>query len=147
MKKIISLLTIFNLVLLAACVSKEPMQQYQVNICDELANKLDSVIEDTNNPLGNFRITGWEGIVGGTLTNIENKGFSDYSGYYEYDLTFKGKGKKGKLYLITKTYQELPYQIGQFYKFDLANRNKYSAALSGSFIDNNADKLTSVSCE
>jgi hypothetical protein len=62
--------------------------------CDELANKLDSVIEDTNNPPGRFIISGWEGVVGGVLTNVENHGYDSWIGMYDYDLTFKGKNKE-----------------------------------------------------
>jgi len=114
--------------------------------CQELEEELDKVIIDSNNPPGRFIIIGYEGVVGGTLTGIDSPGFDKYSGFYEHFLTFKGKTKEGELLLITKTDQKLPYNIGEFYKFDLANRRKYGY-LSGSFIDNNLNKLIPVICE
>jgi hypothetical protein len=112
--------------------------------CEDLAKNLDEKIIDSNNPPGNFRIQGFEGVVGGTLISISNDTFiRDHNGYV---LTFRGIEKEGKLSLGTVSEESFPYEIGKFYKFDLANKNQYSAALSGAFIDNNLDKLEEINC-
>ena len=136
---IIGILAVLGIILLVGYTAK-----YHTNACERLAKKLDKTIIDTNNPPGRFSIDEYEGIVGGTLTNIKNNG-PDH-GYNSYILTFRGVHSEGDLYLITSSKLELPYKTGQFYKFDLANINQYSAALSGSFIDNKLDKLIPVSC-
>ena len=135
----IGIFSILVIIFLVGCTTK-----IQPTTCEELADKLDKTIIDTNNPPGRFIISEFEGIVGGTLTNISNNGLD--RGYNSYILTFKGANSEGELYLITSSNSQLPYKIGQFYKFNLSNRNQYSAALSGSFIDNNLDKLILVSC-
>ena len=116
----------------------------QINSCEKLAKNLDKKIVDTNNPSGRFIISGYTGMVGGTLINIKNNGQDRNSN--SYTLTFKGINSEGNLYLITSSNSELPYKIGQFYRFDLKNKNQYSAAVSGSFIDHELDKLTPISC-
>ncbi len=115
-----------------------------LNSCEKLSDRLDENIVDTNNPPGRFSIQGYEGTVGGTLVNIKDNGLD--RDYQSYTLAFRGKNAEGELYLITQSSDALPYQIGQFYKFDLSNRNQYSAALSGSFIDNDLNKLVPVAC-
>jgi hypothetical protein len=120
------------------------LNQKSENVCNSLKIKLDEKITDTNNPPGRFVIGGFDGIVGGTLTNIEDNGLD--RGYQSYILTFKGKNNEGTLYLMTDPERNLPYKIGEFYQFDLSNKNQYSAALHGSFMDYNLDKLIPINC-
>jgi hypothetical protein len=119
-------------------------------LCDELAVKLDAQITDTNNPPGRFIISSLGenvGEVGGTLRDIKNNGLD--RNYNSYVLTFQGKesNSKGELYLLTTSNETLPYIAGKFYSFDLQNINKYSAATSGMFIDNELNKLTQIDCK
>ncbi len=136
-------LAVLAIIFLSGCTTETKNNNIQTNTCKELTDRLDKEIVDTNNPPGRFIIEGFEGIVGGTLTNIKNNGLD--RGYNSYILTFKGSNSEGELYLITSSKSGLPYKIGQFYKFDLANKSK-TAALNGGFIDNNLDKLTPVDC-
>ncbi len=136
-------LAILVIIFLSGCTTEIQNNDVQTNTCEGLTDKLDKAIVDTNNPPGRFIIDGFEGIVGGTLTNVKDSGLD--RGYNSYILTFKGSNSEGDLYLITSSNSGLPYKIGRFYRFDLANKSK-SAALSGGFIDNNLDKLISIDC-
>lgn len=112
--------------------------------CNDLAKNLDEKIIDTNNPPGKFIISDFEGVVGGTLIAISNDTF--IRGHNGYLLTFRGIEKEGTLSFGTISEDDFPYEIGRFYKFNLANKNQYSAALSGAFIDNDLDKLEEINC-
>ena len=116
------------------------------NECKRLAKKLDNKIVERPNPFGRFMIVGFEGVVGGTLIEINGGEYNDYLGYYDYWLVFKGKEKTGVFGLISRS-NNISYKIGQFYKFDLSSRNKYSARLSGAFIDTNFTKLQPLNCD
>lgn len=114
------------------------------NVCVNLAKALDSVIVDSNNPSGRFIISGFSGVVGGTLVSVD---YLDLDrGLSSYELVFRGLGKSGSLYLVSSNNGSIPYVVGSFYSFDLANKNRYSSALSGSFIDHDFDKLTEINC-
>jgi hypothetical protein len=141
---IVRIIAVFGILIISGCVKQTETPDSQLTSCDELAKKLDSTIIDTNNPPGRYIISEFEGIVGGTLMDIKYNGLD--RGYNSYLLTFQGISSEGELYLITLSNETLPYKTGQFYKFDLADINKYSAALSGSFIDNNLDKFVPITC-
>jgi hypothetical protein len=145
-RKYLMLIIVLVVILFAGCKNSPNNLQNssKLNVCEDLANALDKSIVDSNNPPGRFIISSFEGIVGGTLTDIMSKGTD--RGYNSYTLTFKGIDSHGELYLLTSSNKTLPYQIGQFFQFDLENRNRFSAALSGSFIDNDLDRLIIVKC-
>ncbi len=114
------------------------------NNCEELTKRLDS---STNHGL----IQGFEGIIGGTIIKISEPYYyipqDEEQGKTTYTLTFNGINEQGKLYL--RIYgNDLKYKLGQFYKFDLANKNKHSMQLSGAFIDIEMNALTRLEeCE
>jgi len=93
----------------------------------------------SNNSQGPFIINDFEGIMGGTLIDISDSWYyvsSDReNGKTTYTLTFQGINKTGEIFLRTLSNNTLNYQLGNFYKFDLANKNQYSMQLSGAFID------------
>lgn len=117
---------------------------FQTNTCEQLAKNLDEKIIDTNNPPGDFIIGDFEGIVGGTIIKISEPSYEEnivLRRYLTYTITFIGVNKVGDLFLRTKSETTLPYKVDQFYKFDLKNKNKYSAELSGVFIDTELNAL------
>lgn len=117
----------------------------QTDICEELAQKLDEKIIDTNNPPGRFIINGFDGVVGGKLVKISEPFYyvpsDEENKKVTYNMTLKGINKEGDLFLRTSSGSTLPYEVGKFYKFDLKNRNQYSSQLSGVFMDPNLDAL------
>lgn len=115
-----------------------------VDDCNELAKSLDNTIFDNDNPPNNFVIGGFEGVIGGTLIDVSNDTF--IRGYNGYLLTFRGVEKEGVLSFGTVSEEYFNYEIGVFYKFDLANKNNSSAAIHGAFIDNDFDKLEEINC-
>src|SRR3989344_1183927 len=88
----------------------------QINSCEKLAKNLDKKIVDTNNPSGRFIISGYTGMVGGTLINIKNNGQDRNSN--SYTLTFKGINSEGNLYLITSSNSELMPLKVSVYEFE-----------------------------
>ena len=113
--------------------------------CQKLGRNLDNYITYSQN-LDENRINvdaaecqNWLGtrqsiMVGGTLIDKEDCQYVDTYKHYECDLTFEGYDKQGKL-LLTSSTDSLPYQIGQFYRFDLGGycERIFSMAFSGSF--------------
>lgn len=140
---------ILGMVLISGCV-----QQQTLN-CKELAKNLDNYIKGDEQIFVEFpECDDWlySGkppiIVGGTLIDISDRRFNIGYEHYEYSLTFQGYNKQGKLNLVTYTSKSLPYQIGQFYKFDLGDycQTILSMALSGSFVDRDLNKLEPMNC-
>lgn len=148
MKKLIVLL--ITLLLLAGC-TKEITKTSNKETCKELADRLDSIIVDINNPPGTYRILG-TGVVGGVLTKKDFPVFYSGEGVNKvwdlkvHKLTFQGNKKSGELFLYTVEDANLPYEIGKFYKFDLSNIDKFSQR-SGSFVDMELNKLEQLECD
>ena len=144
MNKICFMLILFGLILLFGC-----SQETQVDLCNELENKLDEAVIETAH--GDSRIRGREDVVGGTLIDISEPWFyvptDEEQKKPTYTLTFAGKNKAGNLFLRTSLDIVLPYKINNFYKFDLENINLFSAQLSGAFMDPDANKLQLMDCE
>ena len=144
---IITILGIF----LSGCVQQTktldttPIPDTKTDTCEELAKKLDEKIIDTNNPPGRFIIKDFEGIVGGKLIKISEPWYfvpsDEEQNKVTYTMTFKGINKMGDLSLRTSSDLELPYKTGEFYKFDLKNKNQFSMQLSGAFMDPNLNAL------
>lgn len=144
MNKIV-LIGVLAIVFLSACATTQVS-----NKCNDLKNAFDersgkggrgtAIIAtteecDAGNPI----------IVGGTLLEI-TKGDEGIYGYY-YRLNFQGDTETSELYMNSGE-EQLPYQVGTFYKFDLQNRckNRYSMFTSGSFSDPNKTNLQAMSC-
>jgi len=97
-------------------------------------------------------------VAGATLINISEPVFAGvYNGNkdYYYELTFNGAEKQESFWLFynkDNSSGNLPYKIGQFYKFDFRTvcGPVYSMGPHGggwSFIDNNFTALIPTSCE
>lgn len=142
---IIWIVAVFGFLVISGCVPQTRTQDIstspntQTNTCEKLALDLDDKIIDTDNPTGRFVIGGFEGIVGGTLINVSAPAYyvpsDEEQGKATYTMTFKGINKKGDLFLRTSSDAALPYIVGEFYKFDLKNKDQYSMQLSGVFMD------------
>lgn len=150
MRRIIFVLLVFALILIVGCESSasQPVKTIQigdgVDECNELRKKLDNSVVAINNPAGRMDLLGTGDLeVGGTLINIENRGFSESIGYYGYTLRFRGNNKEGDLYLISD-FSSIPYRVGEFYSFNFADKRVHGV-LSGSFIEGSAP-LTPVNC-
>ena len=122
--------------------------QTKLSECDELAQNFDAKIE-----LDMFQTYCKEGDikpvqVGGTLISIQNGSYSASYDRYEYTLTFQGATKQGSIIIGSKN-SSLPYQINQFYKFDLTRKCElmYSAASSGMFADPDLNALDPMNCK
>jgi hypothetical protein len=134
MKKglIISLIVLVILVLVVWFVLKDSPN---LSECDELANNFDSV-----------DLSGFQGIVGGTLITIAGPTFEENYNLNSYLFSFHGKTKDYNIYVLqSNSSNPLNYETGNFYKFDLSNK-RVSGYLSGSFIDNNSTLFIPVDC-
>jgi hypothetical protein len=83
-------------------------------------------------------------FVGGNLKNISITKVYDY---YEYNLTFEGIEKDLTILIRTKK-DFIPYETGEFYKFNLNMecRLSYSSTDSGFFYDPDLNKLIKLTC-
>ncbi|MEK6895131.1 MAG: hypothetical protein AABX48_01285 [Nanoarchaeota archaeon] len=117
-----------------------PNSVSQDSECVKLAKSFDIVA----NEVGNYFYYK-DKIIGGTLIKIDNQGFDDSHRTYNFVLLFKGDSQEKPLFLISGVSDNIPYKEGQFYEFDLKNV-RTSGYNSGSFIDDNFDKLIPISC-
>jgi len=138
--KIIWILLVLSSLLLAGCVKIEVSPEVKLSECEQLKNEFDKKVD--------YRgfLMEYEGIVGGTLTKIEDIEWTpDESVTDSYRLTFVGNQKTGELVFITTPGVEFVYMTGKFYKFDLSNTRR-SGMLSGAFIDKNFDTFEEMDC-
>jgi len=153
MKRLIIFL--LGLIFVVGCEfsTSQPVQTVQISgkaneidECYELRDRLDNSIIETNNPPGRTIIFGSGDIaVGGTLVNIDNNGFSEALGYYQYTLRFRGNDKEGDLSLVTDTSLDIPYGVGEFYTFSFVNMGG-RGMLSGVFVNEEFDDIGKLDC-
>ena len=128
-------------VILATVLISGCTQQTQPT-CESLAKNFDAKIDSISITTCDKWADGSKPIwMGGTLISISKIYNSAYE-RNEFTLTFQGFENQGKIYISAKN-NELPYEIGKFYKFDLGNKCKLfqSMASSGMFSDPNLNVL------
>lgn len=130
------------IILINGCTQK----QTKVLSCDELVKNFDAKIDSISPTLCNELKENQEIWVGGKLIDISKIYNSAYE-RNEFTLIFQGFEKQGKIIISSKE-ENIPYKIGQFYKFDLVRKCTlmYSASSSGIFSDQNLDALQSINC-
>ena len=81
--------------------------------------------------------------IGGILTDISHKEIHDYRDY-----TLKFSGAEKNLSINIRSKEDIPYETGKFYVFDLNRecRVSYSSTFSGMFYDPNLDQLIPLTC-
>lgn len=140
------LLTVF----IVSCAPQEP----KISECDRLSLRFDNLAEK-----GCFAVNVSEdNTVVATLTEISSPSavYTPFSTEkperYSYKLTFRGKEKEGKFNIATLeniTIENLPYKVGQNYKFDfmtlcgaIFSSGPYQATLT----DDNFTALNIIKC-
>ncbi len=149
------ILAIIGLLLLNSCktaterIPVPTMPEEKILItCEELSKNFDEKIDSITKPLCDKWVVEKNPIwVGGTLVDV-SKIYDRSFDRYVHRLTFQGLKTKEDIIINTYQTDTIPYKVGKFYKFDLANNCPLisSAASSGNFFDPDLNALEPVEC-
>ena len=119
-------------------------QTLSISECERLSKSFDKEAADDSL----FPESRGDSFVGGTLIRVEPQGlgYSPAEDLEAYFLYFKGINKEARLILTTTEGNSLPYEVGNFYRFNLDDTRR-SGAHGGEFIDRELHKLTLLLCE
>jgi len=142
--RILLILMLVGILVISGCSTQEIKnydQPMNINNCEDISKNFD---EKINNIF--IGCEQWDSDreplwVGGTLIEIN-------SNYDEVRLNFEGFEKQGEIYIKNYGNKTIPYEINQFYRFDLNNvcGGRFSAASSGAFYDPDFTALEIISC-
>jgi len=148
--RLLIILILVGVLVIGGCNNQEieyNNQPIDINNCEYLTKNFDNKIDIILSECENWEYTGKNPIwVGGDLISVSRVYNSAY-GRYEHTLTFQGYEKQGGFYINSQS-EKIPYQINQFYRFDLSGvcGGRFSAASSGAFYDSDFTALEPISC-